>query len=93
MNVILLTVFLGLILVGLALVLFFYISATSGRSSPEQDSLMPLDDDEVRTPKKCQACLKKLETGLQVNVPLFINVDEVLKIDTRTGEYVERVKS
>src|SRR5690606_11300332 len=34
-----------------------------------------------------------LETGLQVNVPLFINVDEVLKVDTRTGEYVERVKS
>lgn len=34
-----------------------------------------------------------LETGLQVNVPLFINEGEVLKIDTRTGEYVERVKS
>jgi elongation factor P len=34
-----------------------------------------------------------LETGLQVSVPLFINEDEVLKIDTRTGEYVERVKS
>jgi hypothetical protein len=47
-------------------VLFFYISATSGRSSPEQYSLMPLDDDEVRTPKKCQAFVKKLETGLQV---------------------------
>lgn len=34
-----------------------------------------------------------LETGLQVNVPLFIEEGEVLKIDTRTGEYVERVKS
>lgn len=33
-----------------------------------------------------------METGLQVNVPLFIKTDEVLKIDTRTGEYVERVK-
>lgn len=33
-----------------------------------------------------------METGLQVNVPLFIQQDEVLKIDTRTGEYVERVK-
>lgn len=33
-----------------------------------------------------------LETGLQVNVPLFINEGEVLKIDTRTGEYVERAK-
>lgn len=34
-----------------------------------------------------------METGLQVNVPLFINEGEVLKIDTRTGEYVERAKS
>jgi elongation factor P len=34
----------------------------------------------------------KLETGASVNVPLFINVEDVLKIDTRIGEYVERVK-
>jgi elongation factor P len=33
-----------------------------------------------------------LETGLQVNVPLFIKEGEVLKIDTRTGEYIERAK-
>lgn len=33
-----------------------------------------------------------LETGAVVNVPLFINVDDVLRIDTRTGDYVERVK-
>ena len=32
----------------------------------------------------------KLETGIQVNVPLFINVGDVLKIDTRSGEYLER---
>ena len=35
----------------------------------------------------------KMETGVQINVPLFINADDVLKVDTRTGEYVERVKS
>lgn len=34
-----------------------------------------------------------METGLQVNVPLFIEVGEVLKIDTRSSEYVERDKS
>ena len=33
-----------------------------------------------------------LETGLQVNVPLFIKEGEFLKIDTRTGEYLERAK-
>lgn len=34
-----------------------------------------------------------LETGLEINVPLFINTGDVLKIDTRTREYIERVKS
>ncbi len=33
----------------------------------------------------------KLETGVVVNVPLFISRGDVVKIDTRTGEYVERV--
>ncbi|GAA3573956.1 MULTISPECIES: elongation factor P [Marinobacter] len=34
-----------------------------------------------------------LSTGAVVNVPLFITIGEVLKVDTRTGEYVNRVKS
>ena len=33
----------------------------------------------------------KMETGASVQVPLFINQGDVLKIDTRSGEYVERV--
>jgi elongation factor P len=32
----------------------------------------------------------KLETGITVSVPLFINPGDVLKIDTRTGDYLER---
>jgi len=32
-----------------------------------------------------------LETGLVVQVPLFINVGDILRIDTRSGEYIERV--
>ena len=35
----------------------------------------------------------KLETGATINVPLFIDVEDELKVDTRTGSYVERVKS
>ena len=31
-----------------------------------------------------------LETGAQSKVPLFINIGDKLKIDTRTGEYLER---
>ncbi len=34
-----------------------------------------------------------LETGYEVDVPLFIEEGEVLKIDTRTGSYLERAKS
>ena len=33
-----------------------------------------------------------LETGATVKVPLFIDQDEVIRIDTRTGEYLERAK-
>lgn len=33
----------------------------------------------------------KLETGTVVQVPFFINVGDILKIDTRTGQYIERV--
>ncbi len=32
----------------------------------------------------------KLETGYVVKVPLFINTGDILRIDTRTGEYIER---
>ena len=32
-----------------------------------------------------------VETGAQVNVPLFVNEGDVIKIDTRTGEYLSRV--
>ncbi len=32
-----------------------------------------------------------LETGAVVQVPLFINEGDVIKVDTRTGNYVERV--
>ena len=32
----------------------------------------------------------KLETGITIQVPLFINEGDVLKVDTRTGSYLER---
>lgn len=32
-----------------------------------------------------------LETGIIVQVPLFINIGDTVKVDTRTGEYLERV--
>jgi len=34
--------------------------------------------------------LAKLETGLTIQVPLFINEGDIIKVDTRTGTYLER---
>jgi len=41
-----------------------------------------------------QAALKPatLETGIVVQVPLFVETGERVKVDTRTGQYIERVK-
>ena len=33
-----------------------------------------------------------LETGISIQVPMFVNEGDVIRIDTRTGEYMERVK-
>ena len=35
----------------------------------------------------------KMETGAEFQCPAFINIEDMIKIDTRTGEYVERVKA
>ena len=34
----------------------------------------------------------KIETGLTIQVPMFVNEGDTIRIDTRTGEYMERVK-
>ena len=33
-----------------------------------------------------------LETGAVVTVPLFVNESDIIRVDTRTGQYIERVK-
>jgi len=34
-----------------------------------------------------------VETGATIKVPLFVNQGDIVRIDTRTGEYMERVKA
>ena len=34
-----------------------------------------------------------LETGAMVQVPLFINIGDVVRVDTRTGDYLDRVQT
>ena len=33
----------------------------------------------------------KLETGVMISVPLFVNNGDTIRVDTRTGEYMERI--
>tara|TARA_B100001013_G_scaffold118268_1_gene68362 strand:+ start:129 stop:701 length:573 start_codon:yes stop_codon:yes gene_type:complete len=33
----------------------------------------------------------KVQTGAEIQVPIFIKIGDVLKVDTRTGDYIERV--
>jgi elongation factor P len=33
-----------------------------------------------------------VETGATVNVPLFVNEGEMIRVNTKTGDYIERVK-
>jgi len=33
----------------------------------------------------------KLETGITIQVPMFINKGDIIKVDTRSGEYLERI--
>ena len=32
-----------------------------------------------------------VETGYTLNVPLFVNIGDIIRIDTRTGEYMSRI--
>ncbi len=34
----------------------------------------------------------KMETGAEFIVPAFVEMGEMIKIDTRTGEYIERIR-
>lgn len=34
----------------------------------------------------------KIETGAEIQAPSFINMEDLIKVDTRTGEYIERVR-
>jgi elongation factor P len=34
----------------------------------------------------------QLESGATINVPFHINIGDVVKVDSRTGSYLERVK-
>ena len=80
---------------GIKLSLLFYKGRPISIEPPTFVELKVVETDPGLKGDTAQGGTKKaiMDTGLQVNVPLFIKQDEVLRIDTRTGEYVERVNS
>ena len=34
-----------------------------------------------------------LETGAQIQVPFFVNIDDIVRVDTRTNQYIDRIKA
>ena len=51
-------------------------------------------EDVITTGKSSLECSKLIiESGAEIKVPLFINEGEIIKVDTRKGVYVERIKN
>lgn len=75
--------------------ILFYNGAAIGVSLPNSVDLKVVQcDPSVRGDTVTGASKPaKLETGYTVNVPLFINEGDVLKIDTRDGKYLTRVST
>ena len=58
----------------------------------EQTAFELIISDAIDSFRKQNASKKAItETGLEVQVPLFINEGDIIKIDTRDGKYIERV--
>jgi len=75
--------------------ILFYNGAAIGVSLPNSVDLKVVQcDPSVRGDTVTGASKPaKLETGYTVNVPLFINEGDVLKVDTRDGKYLTRVST
>ena len=80
---------------GIKLVILFYNERPIALDLPNFVNLKVQSTDPGLKGDTASGGMKKaiMETGLQVNVPLFVKEEELLKIDTRNGEYVERCKN
>jgi elongation factor P len=59
---------------------------------PQFLELMVSEVDTVKSKKKGDAArVATLETGAKIEVPPFIEVGDIVKVDTKTGDYIQRV--
>ena len=78
---------------GLELKLTFYNTEPLDIELPTTVDLQVVEADVAIRGDRATAVNKRvvLETGLEVQAPAFVEVDDKLRIDTRTGEYVTRI--
>lgn len=77
----------------LVVVIMFYNGKPIGVTVPNAVNLAVKETEPAIKGDRVTGATKKakMETDLEINVPLHIREGDVLRIDTRTGEYVERV--
>ena len=61
---------------------------------PQQMNIKIIETDPGERGNTAQGGTKpaKLESGITINVPLFINKEDVIRVDTREKRYLERIK-
>ena len=78
---------------GLEVIIIFFEGEMLGIELPEKISFKITKTEPGIKGNTATNALKPatLETGAQVNVPMFVNEGDTIRVDTRTGEYMERV--
>ncbi|MDQ7037651.1 MAG: elongation factor P [Aquificota bacterium] len=79
---------------GTQVVVFYYKGQPVGIELPKHVELKVVETEPAFKGDTATGGTKpaRLETGAVVQVPFFVNEGDVIKVDTRTGSYVERVK-
>ncbi len=78
---------------GVEVKLTFYQNEALDIELPTTVDLKVVESDTALRGDRATSVTKRVvtETGLEAQVPAFIEVDDIIRIDTRTGEYVTRV--
>ncbi|ADC90164.1 translation elongation factor P [Thermocrinis albus DSM 14484] len=79
---------------GMQVVVFFYKGQPIGIELPRHVELKVVETEPAFKGDTAAGGSKpaKLETGAVVQVPFFVNEGDIIKVDTRTGTYIERVR-
>ena len=85
---------LGYLTAGSKVIVLLYESKPIGVELPNNVNLkVTYAEPGVRGDTATAALIKVIvETGLAVHAPMFVKIGDTLRVDTRTGEYLERVR-